>query len=81
MRRLASCNGRASSRRGSFIGPTGRSIRGFRRARRTACRKAGCLGRILHDFRRTAVRNLDRAGVPAAWRWPWWDKTEAIYRR
>lgn len=29
-----------------------------------ACALAGCPGRIPHDFRRTAVRNLNRAGVP-----------------
>ena len=34
------------------------------RAAITACRDAGLPGRIPHDFRRTAVRNLERAGGP-----------------
>jgi integrase len=42
----------------------GQPIRGFRKAWGTACRKAGVPGRVLHDFRRRAVRNLVRAGVP-----------------
>lgn len=42
----------------------GVTIRQFRRSWISACRKAGCLGRIPHDFRRTAVRNLVRARVP-----------------
>jgi integrase len=37
---------------------------GYLHAWRKACVAAGCPGRIPHDFRRTAVRNLVRAGVP-----------------
>ena len=29
-----------------------------------ACKEVGLVGRIPHDFRRTAARNLVRAGVP-----------------
>jgi hypothetical protein len=42
----------------------GRRISTFIKAFRAACTKAGCPGRIPHDLRRTAVRNLVRAGVP-----------------
>ena len=37
---------------------------GFNKAWRKARVEAGCPGRIPHDFRRTTVRNLVRAGVP-----------------
>src|SRR6476661_694544 len=37
---------------------------GFNKAWRKARTAAGCPGQIPHDFRRTAVRNSVRAGVP-----------------
>lgn len=42
----------------------GQPIRSFRKAWAKACRAAGVPGRVPHDFRRTAVRNLVRHGVP-----------------
>jgi integrase len=35
----------------------------FRKVWETACAKCGLAGRIFHDLRRSAVRNLIRAGV------------------
>jgi hypothetical protein len=42
----------------------GKRITTFIKAFRAACTKAGCPGRIPHDLRRTAARNLVRAGIP-----------------
>lgn len=36
----------------------------FEKVWRVACVAAGCPGRIPHDLRRTAIRNMVRAGVP-----------------
>jgi integrase len=41
----------------------GRAIKSIRIAWQNACRDAGCPGRIPHDFRRTAARNLVRLGL------------------
>ncbi len=41
----------------------GRQIGDFRKSWRKACREAGLKGRLFHDFRRTAVRNITRSGV------------------
>jgi integrase len=72
----------------------GKPIKSFRRAWLTACLKAGFAQivsekprvikalRIPHDFRRSAVRNLERAGVPRSDAMSMvGHRTEAIYRR
>jgi hypothetical protein len=42
----------------------GEPIKEFRATWKRACKAAGCPGRLVHDPRRTTVRNLVRAGVP-----------------
>jgi integrase len=39
-------------------------IKQFHKSWKKACEKAGVPGKIFHDFRRCAARNMVRAGVP-----------------
>jgi integrase len=60
----------------------GSRIKEFRTAWEDACKAAGCPGKLFHDFRRTAVRNLERAGVPRSTAMAMvGHETESIYRR
>jgi hypothetical protein len=57
-------------------------MKSFYASWRKACREACVAGRFVHDFRRTAVRNLERAGVPRADAMAMVGHlTESIYRR
>jgi integrase len=40
-----------------------KAITSFSKAWKSACRTAGCPGRIPHDLRRTAIRNVVRHGM------------------
>jgi integrase len=54
----------------------------WRKAWTTACKAAGCEGRILHDFRRTVARNLRRAGVSTIDAMAWTGhKTDSMFKR
>ena len=49
---------------------------------KTACEKAGYPGKLFHDFRRSAVRTLERSAVPRSTAMAMVShKTESIYRR
>ncbi len=59
-----------------------KQITSLRIAWREACRLAGVPGRIPHDLRRSAVRNLDRAGISRSVAMELvGHRTESVYRR
>jgi integrase len=60
----------------------GKRVASFRRAWQAACAAAGLPHLIPHDLRRTAVRNLERAGVPRSTAMKLVGHvTESVYRR
>ena len=60
----------------------GKQVRSFHMMWRRACKRAGVPGRLIHDLRRTAVRNFERAGVSRSVAMMLsGHKTESIYRR
>ena len=59
----------------------GKPIKDFRKAWAAACQRADVVGKVPDDFRRTAVRNLERAGVlRSAARVMVGHRSESIYR-
>jgi integrase len=65
-----------------FHHPDGSQIKSFRKLWEKAREAAGFPHKILHDFRRTAVRNLERADVARSTAMQMvGHKTESIYRR
>jgi len=67
---------------GDRLGATASGKSTATRTQGTVCESAGLSGRIPHDFRRTAVRNLERAGLSrsVAMRMTG-HKSEAVYRQ
>ncbi len=60
----------------------GEPIREMKRAWKSTCKAAGVPRRVMHDFRRTAVRSLERAGVSRSVAMKMrGHKTESVYRR
>jgi integrase len=76
-------NWRYVHRMGGFVfHRRGRPVRFFRHSWLSACAHAGVSGRVFHDLRRTAVRNMERASVPRSVQLKLVGlRTESIHRR
>ncbi len=60
----------------------GKRLNDFRRTWNATCENAGVPGTTFHDLRRTAIRNLERAGVSRSVAMKiTGHKTEAVHRR
>jgi integrase len=60
----------------------GRPVGNIRKSWASACRRAGVPGLLLHDLRRSAVRNFEKAGVrPSVAMKLSGHKTDSVYRR
>lgn len=68
---LARCKLQSPNGKYLFIWEDGRLIKDFRGSSEKACESAGLPGLLFHDLRRTAVRNMIRAGVlrKSLWRY------------
>jgi len=90
---VASLLGEQRARTSALVGATGEAIpwvfhrhgsriKDFRYVWAQACQQAGLSGRLVHDLRRTAVRNLERAGVSRSVAMQLTGHlTESVYRR
>ncbi len=65
-----------------FTYEDGSPVRSFRKGWASLCQSAGVPGLLFHNLRRSAVRNLERAGVPRSVAMKiTGHKTDAVYRR
>ena len=65
-----------------FNTETGERLKDIRTSWKKATKKAGLPNRLPHDFRRSAVRNLERAGIPRSVAMSMvGHRTESVYRR
>ncbi|HVT38561.1 MAG TPA: hypothetical protein VHE78_05945 [Gemmatimonadaceae bacterium] len=80
-----SCPQRIERKESRIVAPVfyrnGHPILSYACAWQSACKAAGVEGRLVHDLRRTGVRNLERAGVSRSVAKLTGHKTEAVYRR